>query len=183
MEIIHSLRSNLATLSTLFNLRSIDLISSLIPNYLLSKMPLTEWEDAITERYESFAGFQPIVARQGFLSHIRLLDCYGCSLFPTCAEVPPSGFFEYRTQNWMLAPGPNALMLIDYETHQYVWKFKWENIRWTSSSDQIYIVEYSTGKQKQIELITPQAKIIDNLCKRLKYKWAREQGMWRDAEH
>jgi hypothetical protein len=31
-------------------------------------------------------------------------------------------------------------------------------------------------KSKQIELITPQSKIIANLATRMKYKWSKENG-------
>ena len=47
---------------------------------------------------------------------MRKWPCYGASIFPCCAEVPPNGFFEHRTQDWCIAVGPNGISIIDYES-------------------------------------------------------------------
>jgi FERM central domain len=92
-------------------------LASLIPPHLISKLSNHEWEDLITKKYVELTGFLPIVARQLYLAIVRKWECYGCSFFPVCVEPPPSGYFEYRTQNWALGAGPNGIVIIDYDSN------------------------------------------------------------------
>jgi hypothetical protein len=105
------------------------------------------------------------------------MHCYGCSLFPVCAELPPSGFFEYRTQNWFLGVGPNGIVVMDFEIQKYVHVMKWNEVTWTTGPDQLYFHAERNGKHKEYKLITPQHKLVENLCLKLKYKWAKETGL------
>lgn len=101
------------------------------------------------------------------------------SFFPVCSEVPPSGFFEYRTQNWTLGANINGIVVIDNDSNRYVSKFQWETINFAAIKMAFIVFECARGKTKEMMLITPQSFIIHNLCLRLKYKWAKENMKWK----
>lgn len=98
-------------------LLSNEILTTLMPLHFIDRLKPKEWEDLIIERYKDLRGCKPVVARQAFLSIVRKWDSYGCSFFPACAEIPPSGFFEYRTQNWAIGVGPNGFVIIDYDAN------------------------------------------------------------------
>jgi hypothetical protein len=79
-------------------------------------MKLSDWEEVITECYQSLEGVNAAQSRQKFLLYARGWVCYGSSFFPICTEIPPSGFFELRAQNWYLGVGPNGISIIDRST-------------------------------------------------------------------
>lgn len=113
--------------------RKDDRLNQLLPLGMADRMRPTQWEEIITVQYKSLLGFDKIQCQQGylyfsvqsitslicilntfrFLEFIRHMPCYGSSFFPVCAELPPSGFFEFRTQNWFLGSGPNGMCIID----------------------------------------------------------------------
>jgi hypothetical protein len=149
-------------------------LEQLLPIGMADKMRPSQWEEIITVQYKSFLGTNVSEARLQFLEFVRKMHCYGCSVFPVCSELPPSGFFEYRTQNWFLGAGPNGIVVMDFETQKYIHVLPWGKITWYTGSDQFHLVSTKNGKAKEIILITPQHLLIENLCAKLKYKWAKE---------
>ena len=104
------------------------------------------------------------------------MPSYGCSFFPTCTELPPSGFFEYRTQDWHIGVGPNAVVIVDSIRSKLIQSFTWSEIYWIATSDQITIMVNRRQRELQFTYITPQAAVVSNLIKNFKYKWAKECG-------
>jgi hypothetical protein len=115
--------------------------------------------------------------RSTFLDFIRPMPCYGCSFFPACGELPPSGFFEYRTQNWFIGVGPNGVVVMDFDILKYVQILPWKDLTWTPGADQLVFQTFKNGRPKEIYLITPQSYLISNLCEVMKYKWAKDHGI------
>lgn len=115
--------------------------------------------------------------RSAFLDFVRPMPCYGCSFFPACGELPPSGFFEYRTQNWFIGVGPNGAVVMDFDILKYIQILPWKDLSWTPGADQLVFSTFKNGRPKQIYLITPQSYLIANLCEVMKYKWAKEHGI------
>jgi hypothetical protein len=91
-------------------------------------------------------------------------------------ELPPSGFFEYRTQDWFLGVGPHGVVVLDNNHGKYIYALEWKNVYWKTAPDQFIIMTQKGDKLKEIVLISPQAAIVANLCKHVKYKWAKESG-------
>ena len=104
------------------------------------------------------------------------MPSYGCSFFPTCTQLPPSGFFEYRSQNWFIGVGPNGVIILDSTYAKIVHVFKWDEMHWRSAPDQFTILVTRRERDKEFAFITPQAAIVANLCRKLKYSWAKESG-------
>jgi hypothetical protein len=48
---------------------------------------------------------------------LRCWPCYGASFFPVCMEIPASGFFEYRTQKWVLGVNTKGAVIIDVDAN------------------------------------------------------------------
>jgi hypothetical protein len=66
---------------------------------------------------------------------------------------------------------------MDFEIQKYVHVMKWNEVTWKTGPDQLYFQVDKNGKQKEYKLISPQHKIVENLCLKLKYKWAKETGL------
>ncbi|KAK6094474.1 Krev interaction trapped protein 1 [Batrachochytrium dendrobatidis] len=148
-----------------------DRYEQLIPVRMPEKMKPVQWEEAILKSYKQWQGLDSREARNTFLEIVREWPCYGCSFFPACMELPPSGFFEYRTQNYFIGLNYNGIVVIDADLHKYVHAFVWESICWESTQDYFTIQLVKDMKIKSIVLITPQAPIINNVALRLQSKW------------
>lgn len=143
---------------------------------------MKEWEEQIFSHYKTFSDMDSKTAYYTYLDTLSKFPCYGCSYFPVCSELPPSGFFEYRTQNWSLGVNYKGIVIIDNDFNRYVHKFEWETINFGAINFAFVILECAKGKTKEITLYTPQSFIIQNISLRLKYKWARENLKWRPAQ-
>nr|KAJ3420718.1 hypothetical protein HK105_005342 [Polyrhizophydium stewartii] len=106
-----------------------------------------------------------------FLEVVRGWPCYGCSFFPACIELPPSGFFEYRTQNYFIGVNYSGIVVIDADQNKYIYTFVWDNTDWIHGPDSFTIIVRRDDKTKTVPLITPQAPIINNVSLRLKHRW------------
>ncbi|KAJ3344485.1 hypothetical protein HDU91_000221, partial [Kappamyces sp. JEL0680] len=153
-----------------------DRLFQLLPFGMADKMRPSQWEEIITVQYKTLMGFTGTKCRTSFLDFLRNMPCYGCSFFPCCAELPPSGFFEFRTQNWFVGVGPNGVCIVDADIQKYVYILAWSDISFRTGPDVITIIQNKNGKTKEIALISPQGKIIENLAIRIQYKWAKENG-------
>ncbi|KAJ3310801.1 hypothetical protein HDV04_004666 [Boothiomyces sp. JEL0838] len=152
-------------------------LEQLIPVGMSSKLRASQWEEIITVQYKTMMGLTIPEVRLKFLEFSRELPCYGCAVFPVCSELPPSGFFEYRTQNWFIGVGPNGINIMDHDNQKYIASVKWSEATWRTGTDQFYLTSFRNGKAKEFYLITPQTLMIENLCRKLKYKWAKEAGI------
>ena len=145
-------------------------------------MRVAQWEEIITVQYKAVMGLSKLEAIEQykfvtrFMAFVRKMPSYGCSFFPTCTQLPPSGFFEYRSQNWFIGVGPNAVVILDSTYGKLVHVFKWNEIYWRSAPDQFTIMVTRREKYKEFAFITPQAAIVANLCKKLKYTYFKETG-------
>ncbi|KAH9252424.1 hypothetical protein BASA81_009625 [Batrachochytrium salamandrivorans] len=90
-------------------------LEHLLPMDMLIKMRPNQWESSILNSYSQWQGLSSSEARNAFLETVRSWPCYGCSFFPACMELPPSGFFEYRTQNYFIGLNYSGIVIVDFD--------------------------------------------------------------------
>ncbi|KAH6568674.1 hypothetical protein BASA60_008539 [Batrachochytrium salamandrivorans] len=146
-------------------------LEHLLPMDMLIKMRPNQWESSILNSYSQWQGLSSSEARNAFLETVRSWPCYGCSFFPACMELPPSGFFEYRTQNYFIGLNYSGIVIVDFDQNRYVHILPWDDIYWEFSRDSFSIFLHKDAKAKDITLISPQSPIINNVALRLQSKW------------
>ncbi|TPX43817.1 hypothetical protein SeMB42_g04568 [Synchytrium endobioticum] len=144
-------------------------LQNMIPSPLLPRMQPEEWESLILKEHQKYNGKSAMIARMLYLQYVRQWSCYGSAWFPACREVPPGGFFEFRTQKWLLGLNAEGFVAVDQNKYKVAFAQPWEQVEWTFSPD-TFIVDYRHDRQKlQLTVITPQAAMIDNLATRQAY--------------
>jgi hypothetical protein len=149
---------------------------------MIEKLRSLQWEEFITLHYRTFAGLGVDELMESFLEYLRTMPSYGCTFFPVCGELPPDGFFEYRTQHWLIGVGINGVTVVDTEIFRYVNVLPWKDLSWKSAPDQLKMTTLKNGKSKVLYFITPQSELISNMCKKMKYKWAKETGLLKSKD-
>ncbi|TPX38254.1 hypothetical protein SmJEL517_g00035 [Synchytrium microbalum] len=145
------------------------LLKQMIPGPLMSRLPQEEWEALILKEHAKYRGKSSMIARMLYLQYVRQWSCYGSAWFPACKEVPPGGYFEFRTQKWLLGLNAEGMVVVDQNKYKIAFAQPWEDLEWTFSPD-TFIVDYRHERQKmQLTVITPQAAMIDNLATRQAY--------------
>ena len=146
------------------------------------KMKTETLEELVTIKYKAFVGMSKFQAINEyfrltrFMTLVRKMPTYGCSFFPACTELPPNGFFEYRTQDWHIGVGPNAIVVVDSNRAKLIHIFRWSEVYWKEVADKVTILVHRRQRDLEFHYVTPQAAVVNNLIKSFKYKWAKESG-------
>ncbi|KAJ3325712.1 hypothetical protein HDV06_003514 [Boothiomyces sp. JEL0866] len=92
--------------------------------------------------------------------------------------IPVGMSSKLRASQW------EEIITVQYKTmmglsipEKYIANVKWSEATWRTGTDQFYLTSFKNGKAKEFYLITPQTMMIENLCRKLKYKWAKEAGI------
>ena len=85
----------------------------MIPAPLLGRLPAEDWESLILKEYQKYKGKSSMIARMLYLQYVRQWSCYGSAWFPACKEIPPGGYFEFRTQKWLLGLNAEGFVVVD----------------------------------------------------------------------
>ena len=155
-------------------------LSNLVPKYAVVKLRTSEWEQRIAESWiqcSETLGEVPLGAHRRYLELVRSWNHYGATFFPACSTMPPSGYFELRTEHLWVTVNAEGMSIIDEDRHRVSWYAQYDALEWECTPDSITI-EYTvagTGangqapKRKTATLITPQSHLIDSLASRAIY--------------
>ena len=117
-----------------------------------------------------------ILPYKAFLDICREWPEYGATFFPACKNVPPSGYFEMRTDHLLLGVNAECMSIVDEDRHRVSWYGNYDGIEWECTPDTVTI-EFmpvaksgnQPGKKMGSTLITPQAHLVDSLASRAIY--------------
>ncbi|KAJ3125160.1 hypothetical protein HK098_000534 [Nowakowskiella sp. JEL0407] len=142
-------------------------LNQYIPSQLTKLMRPEEWEGLILKEYAKYKGKTTPIARMLYLQYVRQWSYYGTSFFPICKDVPPGGFFEFRTVQLLLGVGAEGLVIVDVDKHKLIFEVLWEKSSWVFSKD-TFLIKYQSlsGKEHSMRLISPQSPIINNVSVR-----------------
>lgn len=123
-----------------------------------------------------------------YLSICRKWGYYGGTYFAACKNVPPSGYFELRSDHLWVAVSTEGLTIMDDDRHKMGWYGAYDGISWECTTDSITI-EYTApatpnvpSKRMRTVLITPQAHLIDSLASRAVYNIERAERRLKRAK-
>lgn len=142
----------------------------------MSKLKAQEWESKIANGWSQNTGKTGITPYRDFLEFARRWPHYGSTYFPACKNVPPSGYFELRTDHLWIAVNAEGLAIIDEDKHKVSWNGSYQGVEWECTPDSITI-EFTPNakpgapppKKMASTLITPQAHLVDSLASRAIY--------------
>lgn len=149
-------------------------IPGIVPEYVYRHVRANELEAKIIQHWASPDYRLPEVeAYHAFLDICREMPTYGATFFPACKNVPPSGYFERRTDHLLIGVSPYHLSIVDMDKFKISWATTYDNLLWECTPDSITFfpqnTDVATAKSQDILLLTPQAHLVDSLASRAVY--------------
>ena len=148
-------------------------LSVLVPKQVTNKIKSQEWDQKILSSWSNLQ--KPEASIDGYkryLEYVMKWDIYGATFFPACKNVPPQGYFELRTEHFLIGVHRNGICIIDEDKYKVSWNGDFiGGIEWETTPDSV-IIEYrpkavsggDPNKRMATTLITPQAHLIDSLA-------------------